>query len=95
MSYFHPEGREKKKIKSCGSFPRKTHAGVWYAVSGELAAISANTAQTQDTLGGAGLHPQPSVPYLHPLTFSLCPVFQLQNSSGCGSLCKSLFNVLG
>lgn len=93
MSYFHPEGREEKK--SCGSFPRKTHAGVWYAVSGELAATSANTAWIQDTLGGAGLHPQPSVPYLHLLTYSLCPVLQLENSSGCGSLYKSLFNVLG
>lgn len=95
MSCFHPEEIEEEKKKSCGSFPRKTHAGVWYAVSGELAAISANTARAQDTLGGAGLHPQPSVPYLQPLTFSLCPVFQLENSSGCGSLYKFLFNVLG
>lgn len=50
MSCFYPE--EMGGGESCGSFPRKTHASVWYAVSGELAAISAYTACTQDTLGG-------------------------------------------
>lgn len=66
-------------------------------VSGTLSAVSwQQLALTQPArrtpLGGAGLYSQPSVPYLHSLTYSLCPVFQLENISGSGSLYDSLLH---